>query len=760
MTIPAINTSHSRKAIWSTGAQFSLLLLCWLPGLFLSLQRLQSPWNLFRLSRAALALHGGQVPAHTIAASAYRPEHIGGELLHVAWIQAVGWPLESLGLLPVGSLLLVIVYYAAARNISRSFWTAAAITIFAGWYYPNLYAQYATHLYALTNILFLSFLILLLGWFRNRTPSLSVAIMLLFVATFLHYHTTPLWMIGALVSGVAITRLACRYGCNSIKRVSWSLPLFCLVLFFAFDTVVYGDGLARVRAAIEDEALIQSIAGKVISPLVGSQTDLLAPYQTAPINPRVATVSTLLVLLILAVPVGTWCVIKIVRAMKLREPAVLIDKPDDIFIWTVIFTALTHLFFYLLYGALSFRVLPLVFPLLLPLVAPEFAYAKAIERILVTGLALFAVIGFFSFASTFRPEMIASEAGLVTKLLEPGSDLLVDAGVYGSLALNAAEDNHVYGLTWLESGRYASVISPTAQDTRDFDYVIADTFDKPLTSSGWSFFEPWTDHLAEIERNRELNRIYFSQHLQLFQWRETPLPDYHLSPPDVTQPYRYSAIDGLRIFLALMALAFFPGTIMLFIARNSTDLNFDDIPTNLGLAIGFSIAIVTITGWLANFTPLGLKHFLPRYVFVPWALLMLVFVILKRPPFPRLSQLVPLFSLLSMFLIWSLLATAVARVRTDQASDFVEFFITQNHGQTNSVNVNVVNRRPEPGRFEILVESGGIVVDLLGPRRLEPGSTWSTNWTFSESLEQKKIVVRLQQDGVRHGDLHFSLMDS
>ena len=457
---------------------------------------------------------------------------------------------------------------------------------------------------------------------------------------------------------------------------------------------------------------------------------------------------------------GTWCLIKIVRATKLRKPAVLIGNPDDIFIWTVIFAASTHLFFYLLYGALSFRVIPLVFPLLLPLVAREFASAKTIERILVTGLAVFAVLGFFSFTSTFRPEMIASEAGLVTKLLEPGSDLLVDAGVYGSLALNVAQDDHVFNLTWLESGYYASVISPAAQDTRDFDYVIADTFGKPLISSGWSFFEPWTDHLAEIERNRELNRIYFSQNLQLFQWREKSLPDYHLSPPDVTPLYHYSAVDGLRLFLALMTLAFIPGAILLFIARNSTDLRFDDIPTNLGLAIGFSVAIVTITGWLANFTPLGLKHFLPWYVFVPWALLLLVFVILKRPPFPRPWQLVPLLSLMALLLIWSLLATAVAHVRTDQASDFVEFFITQDHGQANSVNVNVVNRRPEPGRFEILVESGGTVVDLIGPRRLEPGSSWCTSWTFPETLEQKSIVVRLQQDGVRRGDLHFSWMDS
>lgn len=759
MNITDLNLTPSRKAIWSAGVQFSLLLFCSLPGLYLSLQRLQSPWNLFRLSRAELALHGGQVPAYTLAASAYRPEHIGGELLHVAWIQAVGWPLESIGLLPVGSLLLVIVYYAAARNISPSFWSAAAITIFAGWYYPNLYAQYATHLYALTNILFLSFLILLLSWIHKRTPSLSIAITLLFVATFLHYHTTPLWMIGALASGVTIAGLAHRHGDNSIPRASWSLPLFCLVLFLAFDTVVYGDGLARVRAAVEDEALIQSIAGKVISPLVGSQTDMMAPYQMAPINPRMATISTLLVLLILTVPVGAWCAIKLARATRMRKPAVLVVNPVDIFIWTIIFAALTHLFFYLLYGALSFRVIPLVFPLLLPLVTREFTSAKAIERILVTGLALFAILGFFSFASTFRAEMIASEAGLVTKLLEPKSDLLVDAGVFGSLALNGAEDDQVFDLIWLESGRYTSVISPAAQDRRDFNYVVADTLGKPLTSSGWRFFEPWTDHLAKIGRNRELSRIYFSQKLQLFQWREEPLPDYQLSPPDVRRPYRYPAVDGLRLFLALMALAFIPGTILLFIAQNTTDLRFDDFPINLGLAVGFSIAIVTIAGWLANFTPLGLKHFFPGYVFITGVTLLLVFVLLKHPPFPGNWQLIPLLSLMILLLIWSLLATAVARIRTDQAFDFVEFFITQDHEQENSMSVNVVNRGRDPGHFEILVESGGLVVDQIGPRRLEPGSAWRASWAFPETLEQKLVEIRLQQDGVLSGELHFSRMD-
>ena len=124
-------------------AQVALLVACVAPGAILSAASQQSPWNLSRIARAAISLQEGRIATFVTSLSGYRGEHIGGEMMLAALIQATGWALDSLGTLPIGSLLLALVTYALARETSRSRWTAAGITLFASWYYPRLFSQFA-----------------------------------------------------------------------------------------------------------------------------------------------------------------------------------------------------------------------------------------------------------------------------------------------------------------------------------------------------------------------------------------------------------------------------------------------------------------------------------------------------------------------------------------------------------------------------------------------------------------------------------------
>lgn len=71
----------------------------------------------------------------------------------------------------------------------------------SAWNYPRLVSQYAANTFTWTNILFLAFLLLFVHWTRKRERSTVILLLIVFVASFLHYQITPVWMITVLFVG-------------------------------------------------------------------------------------------------------------------------------------------------------------------------------------------------------------------------------------------------------------------------------------------------------------------------------------------------------------------------------------------------------------------------------------------------------------------------------------------------------------------------------------------------------------------------------
>src|SRR5581483_11883837 len=109
-------------------------------------------------------------------------------------------------------------------------WAAATIAIYGSWYYPGLYSQFGTQTYVWAHSLFLCFLALLFIWLRQKTALVSMLILTLFVATFLHYHTTPLWIIVAVSFAVIALNLTSKAQ-NFKQSIPWSLPLAFVVIY-------------------------------------------------------------------------------------------------------------------------------------------------------------------------------------------------------------------------------------------------------------------------------------------------------------------------------------------------------------------------------------------------------------------------------------------------------------------------------------------------------------------------------------------------
>ena len=661
-----------------------------------------------------------------------------------------------MGLVPVGSFLTAILYYGVAREISQSPRTAAAVTLYATWYYPSLANQFSTNPFVWTNILFLSFVLILHRWLAIRTKAFSVLIAIFFAATFLHYHTTPLWMLAALATAVAGMKIRNRNSGDHQATISWSLPLACLIIYFTFDSVIYGVGLVRLHKETVSEALIESFASRIIGPLLSREHGMLGAFETVPLNPMVATWTTLLVFLLLMGVVGIWFAAKIHEVLISREIKNLVRTTDEIFVWSMIAAAIAHALVYSISGAVSLRVVPLAFPLILSPIAKSLGLAERVAPILALTLASFAVVGLISVAPTIMPDLLASQTGLAPTLVNDGDRVLADANVYASLLTNAAEDGKVLDLVWLDSDIYAALVGKNPVDRNAFDYLVIDSTGKPIVSADWVFLEPWTRHTAEIDQNSDLSRIYDSDNIAVFQSVGSELPgDQHISGNLGTASRPFPA-DVSHLFLAVVLLAFLPGATFTFIASNSSLLRIRDTATLLGLTIGTSVAFVTFIGYLANFSPLGLGWSVPLIVVIPFILLG-AYLAVRRPQLRASSSWLARTSSLScLLLIWSLISTVVAHERTRDRSGFIEFFVTQQYPGSETIVVNVVNREERSGEFALVVERDGVIYQTIGPKSMLPMSTWREELQLpTEITGYGRQVIRLVRDGDARWQLHL-----
>jgi len=741
------------RTLWRILGGIVLVLLCLIPGLILSHRSYQSPWTKFRLARARWGLHDGHLPTYTTGGTGYRSEHIGSELVSAALLDAIALAPESVELLPIGSLLIAVLYYAVMRKLEFSSWIAGAVALFSSWYYPKLGVQFGTDSYVWTNILFLSFLILLWDWMQKRTPCLVLLMVLVFVAAFLHYHTTPIWIITSLSSASLLLKFAVWNGRRRENRSSWALPLFCSVVYLAFDTVVYGNGLARIRNSVVLDSLATSIVTRALSPLFYRSTSDLDPLTSVYASPTCATWTTLLVMLILVGVVSWWCLAKATALIKQRSMAAVTSGRESVFISTIVVTTAVHALIYSLYGALSLRLIPVTFPLILPLIGREMNWGQVYGFLVSLGLAILAMIGFASYAPSTIPDILVSETGVAPRLLAPDGVLLCDANVYGTFLLASAAERKVLDLAWMTPDSYRTILEGPKSGRVSYDYVIVDKSGKPIITQSWGFLKPWSDTIDLVEQNRNLDKIYDSSALAIYTPSGVGLP---APVPIVYQPMVEGTLsgNGLRMFISVLVLFLLPGMPLVPVSHNRTCSSQAQPVVSLGLSIGFSVAVVTIIGYITNFSALGLGYLVPMCTAFPWMGLGIRLLASNRRSHIAMQQARQVFISIVGLALWASLAAYTDMARASPYSGPSELFVTQDQQNKDALTIGVISQRP--GDFTVHIEMNDVRLGSIGPRRLQPQDVWSEQWIVPSGAEGW-LRVMVEHNRVFQRELEFSI---
>jgi hypothetical protein len=289
-----------------------------------------------------------------------------------------------------------------------------------------------------------------------------------------------------------------------------------------------------------------------------------------------------------------------------------------------------------------------------------------------------------------------------------------------------------------------------------FSYIAVDTSNKPIISSNWVFFEPWTRHVSEIDQNNQLDKIYDSENLMLFQERGAGLPNYQIANDDIAPADGDAIGDTLRLFFAIILLLFVPGAIAAFAMHTSGFFRVHEAHTLIGLSIGMSITFVTFIGYIVNFTPLGLGLLVPLSIVAPWILLG-IYLVVRRPQLRlRTAWVVRGACILIVVLCWAILSNQVAQARTDRHAQFTEFFVTQANSQERSFTINIVNRLDQAEEFTIDIAADGTPVQTLGPWTMPAQSQRAEAWRVPSASPNTSFTVTLKKDRIPYRELRFS----
>lgn len=481
-----IDSTNYRKAILAP-----LLAILWLiPGIILIWGNHSNPTALLDLSAVQYGLNTNQ--GITAGSGA------GYESLLAVIAQLTSADMRLLLYLPIGSLLVPLIYYLAARKLSSPKY-AALTSIFIAFLTPLVTAQYSLLLFVWASVILLAFMLALSKYLQSRSSGIALAIISLFVASlFVHRALAVLLVIALVVASVGGRSWRKR----SVK-VSPVLEMaaFSLILYFIFEFHFYesllpaaaSDGLANPGADL------QYILGNSF----WTKADYVAdPLRHPDPTGAITGICTVLSFFLLALPIafGLTVARKRMRSMKHEVNSavivLLLIATFSVFIGDLLVNYLYYDRGFDLYAV--FVLFPLILPTAFSIIGRT--TFRTIGRQTMTyafALLIAAMIGFAAFqVDAARTNPASSTDDVAAFWLDHGNqDEIMTAGLdaYTMFSLSLAERGSLPpALAPINSSGYRYLVGMFNGTAHPADYFlfVADDFNSPLIGYDWSYYQP------------------------------------------------------------------------------------------------------------------------------------------------------------------------------------------------------------------------------------------------------------------------------
>lgn len=508
-----IDSSNYRKGILA-----ALVVVLWLiPGVILAWTRYSNPYAMLDFS----SLQQGMVAGRDIGIGS----GAGFEALLAVVSQVSGIGMSSLLYLPIGSLLVPLIYYCVSRKFSSARYAALA-SIFVAYMTPLVTMHFSLLIFTSVSIIMLVSVLALAKYLRSKSTGLALAIILLFVASLFLYRALAAWLVIAL--------LVASIGGHSWRRRSvkvspvLDIAAFSLLLFFVFEFHFYEDLLPAMasQGLTNPTGDLQHILGNFFWGRADYAND---PLRHADPGGAVLGICSMLIFFMLFIPIFYALAVSRKRLRSKRREIgfatefLLLISVVSIFIGDLVVNFIYY------GGGIGIYPVLLLFPIMLPLAFSVIRRVPipAVKREAVYFVFAILIVAMVSLtALQINSERTDSDNRTDNFAAfwqeDGGNDTTMTAsfGSFGMFSLSLAESNTSPPTLFpVNSSNYRYLIgSNNATDWPAEYFLFTDSdFESPILGKDWQYYQPITQQrLSVIETNIDLTLAYDDGKSSLF----------------------------------------------------------------------------------------------------------------------------------------------------------------------------------------------------------------------------------------------------
>ncbi len=425
---------------------------------------------------------------------------------------------------PVGSLILIPIFFVLSRRLIPSSYFALALTMFLA-YEVSLIDTAGVFTAAWGFPLFLSFVFLYGEVQKAKKVVYLLPIILVFGAAHLYYYTAEVWMIvfSAVVNVLLLVRKFQESGAAKqryARRLTLNATLTFAVIFLAFNRIIYEQFLPTAEvtnvprsASIFLSSLLQFLPTS--SPL--------EPYTVSEVNGTLFVLN-LMFSLVVALPVLIYALVGIVKIVAYRSRVP--DSPGTQFVTAALANSAVDVGEYTSYGVVSFksvllREIVFVYPLAAFVAITHLTRSHkvwVVFTVLVLALTVFRFGLSVNQLDTLNPPRFSDTQASADWLSSHGLDgprVLSDFDTVGLYQVHFSANGKGMVAVEYDSTLYGTIVSSSGAanssglSTRT-DYYMVDISHESHRISGlaWKYYEPISKHATDIAMNDHLIRVY------------------------------------------------------------------------------------------------------------------------------------------------------------------------------------------------------------------------------------------------------------
>lgn len=516
-------------------SMFIVVIIGFVPALVLSRERVSDPYFNTIISQSLAGFdEGAIVPLKhddVVISDPNKQGHLGYNALILATAKVSGVPPEVVRFLPIGGLLLPLLYFILSKKLTGSNLAASFMALYVA-YEPMLsQGHYNVHVYAWARCLFIVFLLLCVSALDAWKTKTILLLTIVYSGTFLIYWTVPVWMLtiwGIITLALLVRKRVESVDGSSSQKAYWALFVAFVVIYLGFSKVLYQyiADIADVVYGGPNDGL-RFFGWQLMRLLGGSQAP--GPYEFAGGTTENSLLLWVLATryLVLVAPLIIYFSSIVIKMVTSGIPWNLIKSKYAPLILGGFATVLIHIIIYLMRGHVSLRPALLIFPLVGSLCIRELRA----QRYLVIGfafiLSVLSVVGFALNLKDLRSNVVHSSANWILSHFQ-GTKVLTDLNTAHEYLIVEAEEDSWIDIRNYDSNNYSllletnDVVYQSGSTTPKWDFAIVDmkNIDKPVLSSGWRTYEPLASYLEEILWNERLNMVYSDGHYAIFHYRK------------------------------------------------------------------------------------------------------------------------------------------------------------------------------------------------------------------------------------------------